>query len=105
MALDYLKRRDPYNDVDQYPRPHVILLDIRMPRMGGHEVLRELKADSQLKHIPVVMLTTSSAEQDVARAYANHANSYLVKPGDFDQFMTLMHDFGRYWLNWNLAPE
>lgn len=101
VALDYLFRRGTYQNVDENPRPHVILLDIRMPKIDGFQVLKEIKNSDELKHIPVVVLTTSEAEKDVARAYENYANSYLVKPVDFDKFMQLMEELGLYWLNWN----
>ncbi|MCB8943896.1 MAG: response regulator [Ardenticatenaceae bacterium] len=101
VALDYLFQRGPYNDALQNPRPHVILLDIRMPKIDGIQVLKEIKASTELKHIPVIILTTSEAEADVQKAYQNYANSYLVKPVDFDEFMQLMDELGFYWLNWN----
>src|ERR671936_99081 len=74
-----------------------------LPSLSGLEVLREIRAshDSNLHTVPVVVLTTSTAAQDVTRAYEQHANSYLVKPVDFAQFMQLMHDLGFYWLGWN----
>jgi CheY-like chemotaxis protein len=98
VALDYLFQRGPYRE---NPRPHVILLDIRMPKIDGIQVLKEIKTSSELKHIPVIILTTSEAERDVNRAYDNYANSYLVKPVDFDKFMQLMEELGFYWLSWN----
>ena len=101
MALDYLFRRSEYADPVKYPQPHVILLDIRMPKVSGLEVLKELKASEELRHIPVIILTTSDAEQDVSTAYHNYVNSYLVKPVEFDKFMQLMEELGFYWLNWN----
>ena len=101
MALDYLFRRSEYTDPVKYPQPHVILLDIRMPKVSGLEVLKELKASEELRHIPVIILTTSDAEQDVSTAYHNYVNSYLVKPVEFDKFMQLMEELGFYWLNWN----
>jgi CheY-like chemotaxis protein len=103
-ALDYLYRRGKFEDPASSPRPHVILLDLRLPRIDGLEVLREIKADESLRRIPVVVLTTSDAETDVARAYEAHANSYLVKPVDFQRFSQLMRDFGYYWLVWNQDP-
>ena len=103
-ALDYLFRRGAYTDPTQSPRPHVILLDLRLPKIDGLEVLKEIKADSELKNIPVVILTTSAAEPDVARAYEYHANSYLVKPVDFAQFTQMMEELGFYWLGWNHYP-
>ena len=103
-ALDYLFHRGEYSDPASSPRPHVILLDLRLPRVDGIDVLKAIKEDDQLKSIPVVVLTTSEAEKDVAKAYYNHANSYLVKPVGFDEFKRLMDDLGFYWLSWNTNP-
>ena len=103
-ALDYLFQRGEYSDQDMNPRPHVILLDLRLPRVDGLDVLKTIKEDEDLKTIPVVVLTTSEAEKDVARAYYNHANSYLVKPVGFEDFRKLMDDLGFYWLGWNTQP-
>jgi len=104
-ALNYLFRRDGYADPASSPRPHVILLDLRLPRMDGLEVLQIIKGDDELKLIPVVILTTSKAEKDLARAYQNHANSYLVKPVGLEEFRSLMTDLGSYWLRWNTNPS
>jgi CheY-like chemotaxis protein len=104
-ALDYLLRQGEYGDPALSPRPHVILLDLRLPRVDGLDVLEQVKANPELKAIPVVILTTSEAEKDVARAYYNHANSYLVKPLGFDEFRKLMEDLGFYWLGWNTHPQ
>jgi CheY-like chemotaxis protein len=103
-ALDYLYRRAGYRDPQRSPRPALILLDLRLPRVDGLEVLKTVKADPELRRIPVVMLTTSAAESDVASAYEHHANSYLVKPVDFPRFVALMEALGRYWLTWNEIP-
>jgi len=103
-ALDYLFRRGDYADPEKSPRPHLILLDLRLPRVDGLQVLREIKIDDKLRRIPVVVLTTSEAESDVARAYEFHANSYLVKPMDFGKFTQLMDELGFYWLGWNHQP-
>lgn len=100
-ALDYLFRRGQYADEAKSPRPHVVLLDLRLPKVDGLQVLREIKDDPGLKTIPVVVLTTSSAERDLAEAYQHHANSYIVKPVDFEVFVRLMNDLGFYWLSWN----
>jgi CheY-like chemotaxis protein len=105
VALDYLFRRGAYTDPAQSPRPHLILLDLRLPRIDGLEVLKEIKTTSELKRIPVVILTTSAAEQDVNNAYDQHANSYLVKPVNSDNFTRLMNDLGFYWLEWNHQPS
>lgn len=104
-ALDYLFHRGEFADPAKAHRPHVILLDLRLPRVDGIDVLRSIKEDDNLKSIPVVVLTTSEAEKDVAKAYTNHANSYLVKPVGFDEFKKLMDDLGFYWLGWNTNPQ
>ncbi|RPJ26754.1 MAG: response regulator [Chloroflexi bacterium] len=103
-ALDYLFRRGEFSDAATQ-LPHVILLDLRLPRVDGIDVLRAIKEDPGLKSIPVVVLTTSEAEKDVAKAYYNHANSYLVKPVGFEDFKKLMDDLGFYWLGWNVNPQ
>jgi CheY-like chemotaxis protein len=104
-ALDYLMRLNEYTDPAESPRPHVILLDLRLPRVDGLQVLEAIKENEQVKSIPVVILTTSEAEKDVARAYNNHANSYLVKPLGYQEFKKLMDDLGFYWLGWNTHPS
>ena len=104
QALDYLFRRSEFQDPNLAPRPNLILLDLRLPKVDGLEVLTAIKADAELARIPVVVLTTSAAEVDMAKAYGNHANSYLVKPVDFPQFLKLMDALGYYWLVWNQFP-
>jgi CheY-like chemotaxis protein len=104
LAMDYLSRQGNFRDPDQSPRPGLILLDLRIPKIDGLEVLRAIKSDPELSRIPVVVLTTSSAESDKVKAYDNHANSYLVKPVDFSQFVALMQSLGYYWLAWNENP-
>ena len=103
-ALAYLFRQGVYADPATSPRPHVVLLDLRLPKVSGLDVLREIKTSNDLRTIPVVILTTSTAERDVVSAYAQHANSYLVKPVDFVVFTRMMHDLGLYWLLWNYHP-
>jgi CheY-like chemotaxis protein len=103
-ALDYLFGRGQYADTSRFPRPSLVLLDLRLPRVDGLEVLRLVKSDPKLHAIPVVILTTSDAERDVALAYQYHANSYLTKPVDFEQFASLLKDLGFYWLAWNRHP-
>ncbi len=103
-ALDYLLRQGDYADPEKSPRPHLILLDLRIPRIDGLEVLREIKTNDKLRRIPVVVLTTSEADADVARAYEHRANSYLLKPVDFEKFTQLMNELGFYWLGWNRQP-
>lgn len=103
-ALDYLFRRGVYAERSNSPMPNLILLDLRLPKVDGIEVLKGIKASVSHKSIPVVILTSSSAEQDIAKAYANYANSYLVKPVDFEKFTIMMKDLGYYWLAWNKNP-
>ena len=103
-ALDFLFHRGQYSDIEAYPSPHVVLLDLRLPKVDGLEVLKQIRLSDATKMLPVVVLTTSAAEADVARAYEYHANSYLVKPLDFEQFSKLMKDLGFYWLAWNHYP-
>ena len=83
-ALAYLRREPPFADA---PRPDLILLDLNLPRRDGREVLQEIKADPVLQHIPVIVLTTSQAEEDVLRSYQLHANAYVTKPVDFEGFI------------------
>jgi CheY-like chemotaxis protein len=80
------------------PRPDIILLDLNLPNKDGREVLREIKEDSNLKNIPVVVLTTSTAERDILRAYDLHANAYITKPLDFDQFIKVVESIESFWL-------
>ena len=104
QALDYLFHQGDYTDVEKYPRPGMVLLDLRLPKVDGLEVLRVAKADPKLSQIPIVILTTSAAESDMARAYECQANSYLVKPVDLANFTAMMEAFGFYWLAWNRFP-
>jgi len=104
-ALDYLFGKGPFADPESNPRPQLILLDLRLPKVDGLDVLRAIKEDADCKSIPTVVLTTSSAEADMVKAYDNGAGSYLVKPVDFDKFTKLMDAFGFYWLAWNKYPE
>ena len=104
-ALDYLYHRNGFSDSAKSPQPGIILLDLRLPKVDGLEVLKIIKADKDLLEIPVVILTTSKAEADMVKAYDSHANSYLVKPVDFKQFTQLMETFGFYWLAWNQYPH
>ena len=85
--------------------PNLILLDLRLPKIDGLEVLKTIKSDQKLSIIPVVILTTSSAEADMVKAYELKVNSYLVKPVDFIQFSRLMETFGYYWVAWNQYPQ
>ena len=95
-ALDYLRKVAPYQDA---VRPDIVLLDLNLPRKDGREVLSAMKQDAALKTIPVVILTTSQAEEDVLRAYNLNANCYVTKPVDFDQFMRIVRTIEDFWLN------
>ncbi|HEY2289901.1 MAG TPA: response regulator [Thermoanaerobaculia bacterium] len=95
--LDYLRRRGRYADPEESPRPGLVLLDLNMPRKDGREALREIKGDPDLKRIPIVVMTTSKAEEDVLRSYDLGANSYITKPVTFERLVELMKVMGRYW--------
>ncbi|MDR7376146.1 CheY-like chemotaxis protein [Rhodoferax ferrireducens] len=95
-ALDYLHRRGDYANA---PRPDLILLDLNLPKKNGREVLEDIKGDENLKLIPVVILTTSHAEEDVVRAYSLHANCYITKPVDFTQFTKIVRTIEDFWLS------
>ncbi len=103
-ALDYFHRRGYYSDPKKSPRPKLVLLDHRLPKVDDLEVLREIKSDDKFKSIPVVILTTSHARNDVDQAYREYANSYLVKPTNPAKFKQLMADLGFFWLSWNYWP-
>ena len=94
-ALAFLRRLGPHLGA---PRPDLILLDLNLPRKDGREVLAEIKADADLRRIPVVVLTTSSAEADIVKSYNLHANCYITKPVDFKQFMTVVRSIEDFWL-------
>ncbi len=94
-AMAYLRKQGPYQDVST---PDLVLLDLNMPRKGGLEVLEEVKADEALKNIPIVVLTTSEAEADILRSYHNHANAYITKPVDLEQFTGVVRTLEEFWL-------
>jgi chemotaxis family two-component system response regulator Rcp1 len=95
-AMAFLKKNGEYADA---PRPDLILLDLNLPRKDGREVLAEIKDDDDLKCIPVVVLTTSQAEEDVARTYDLHANCYITKPVDLEQFLNVVRSIEEFWLS------
>jgi len=103
-ALDYLYRQGVFSDPATSPRPGLILLDLRLPRVDGLVVLSIIKSDPDLLQIPTVVLSTSSAPADKGRAYGSHANSYLVKPMDHARFAAMLETVGDYWLTWNECP-
>ncbi|HJU40187.1 MAG TPA: response regulator [Tahibacter sp.] len=102
--LDYLKRRRRYADV-AIELPGLILLDLNMPRIDGREALAEIKSDTALRHIPVVVLTTSSADEDIERAYRAGCNSYIQKPDSFSGLVDIVSALGRYWFSVVDLPE
>jgi two-component system, chemotaxis family, response regulator Rcp1 len=95
LAMRFLRRQEPYTHA---PEPDLILLDLNMPRMDGREVLAELKQDMVLKHIPVIVLTSSKADEDVLKAYNLHANCYVPKPVNFHSFSHMLHCVEQFWL-------
>lgn len=95
--LDYLKRRGKYAPPADAPRPGLILLDLNMPKMDGREALREIKADPELRQIPIVVLTTSKADEDIYRSYDSGASSFISKPVTFAGLVDLMKGLERYW--------
>lgn len=102
-AIHFLKKQGDYSEA---ATPDLILLDVNLPRKNGHEVLEFVKTDDQLKQIPVIMLTTSSSEKDVLKSYKNHANCYITKPVDVDQFLKAITKIKNFWINLvKLPPE
>jgi chemotaxis family two-component system response regulator Rcp1 len=103
QAMDFLYKRGDYASA---PRPNLILLDLNLPRKNGREVLAEIKADPELKSIPIVVLTTSNADEDILKAYDLNANCYVVKPMGFDNFMQAMQSIRHFWFSIvTLPPE
>lgn len=103
--MNYLHRRNGYSDPRTSPRPGIILLDLNMPRKDGREALREIKADPELKSIPVIVLTTSKAEEDILRTYELGVSSYIRKPVTFDGLVKVMKSLGNYWFHLVELPE
>ena len=103
--LDYLKGRGAYTDREKAPRPGLILLDLNMPKKDGREALKEIKADPELRRIPVVVMTTSKAEEDVYRSYDLGASSFITKPVTFDRLVELMRTMGQYWVEFVELPD
>jgi two-component system, chemotaxis family, response regulator Rcp1 len=101
-AMAFLKREGEFKDA---PRPDVILLDLNMPRMDGREVLEEISKIPQLIHIPVIVLTTSQSEIDIAKSYSLNANCYISKPVDFDQFVDVVQSIEHFWFSIVSLPD
>ncbi|MBO3750818.1 response regulator [Streptosporangiaceae bacterium NEAU-GS5] len=102
QALRFLRNQAPYADV---PRPDLVLLDLNLPRMDGREVLEEIKHDNDLRSIPVVILTTSEAEEDIVRSYQLHANAYVSKPVDFNQFIKVVRQIDDFFVTVVKLPQ
>lgn len=103
--MEYLTRQGKYSDPELSPRPGLILLDLNMPKKDGREALKEIKADPELRRIPIVVMTTSKAEEDVFRSYDFGANSFITKPVTFDRLVELMKALGNYWVEFVELPD
>lgn len=103
--LQYLQREGKFSDNENYPMPSIILLDLNMPRMDGREVLALIKANPELRSIPVIILTTSKAEEDMLQGYDLGAASYITKPVTFNKLVALMKSLGRYWIEFVELPN
>ncbi|MFQ6032998.1 MAG: response regulator [Candidatus Zixiibacteriota bacterium] len=105
QALDYLFRRGQYADPRMSPRPTLIILDIKLPKIDGQEVLKTIKSDPGLKHIPVIVLTTTTQEEEIVKSFKNGANSYVTKPIDPQEFFNKIKNLKVYWLITNSVPR
>ncbi len=103
--LEYLRKQGRYAAEGESPRPGLVLLDLNMPRKDGREALREIKADPELRRIPIVVMTTSKAEEDIFRSYDLGASSYITKPVTFDRLVELMKTLGQYWIEFVELPN
>ncbi len=101
-ALAFLKQKEPFANA---PRPDIILLDLNLPRMNGHEVLQAVKSDDALKDIPVIVLTTSSNKEDIINSYRHYANAYITKPVNIEQLIEVLQSFGQFWLTTVTLPS
>jgi len=104
-AMDYLKGEGSYKGRNTKSKPKVIFLDLKMPKMDGHEVVKEIRTTQSIKEIPIVMMTSSQEQKDRLAAYNNGVNSYIVKPMDFGDFSQAISDIGYYWLALNKPPN
>ncbi|PRY85139.1 response regulator [Mongoliibacter ruber] len=101
-ALDFVYKRDKFENVEE---PDLILLDINLPKKSGHEVLQKIKSDEKFRHIPILMLTTSSSNIDIFSSYTNHANSYITKPAEVDNFYDAIASIEEFWMNTAKLPK
>lgn len=104
-ALDFLFHQGKYTDAAKYPSPDLILLDLRLPKVDGHEVLSIIKKDKKLRRIPVIILSSSDNPRDLKEASENYVNSYITKPLDLAKFQKMLKELGAYWLTWNRHQE
>ncbi len=102
QALEYLQKRPPY---ENRVKPDLILLDLNLPKWDGREVLKKIKSDDDLRHIPVIVLTTSNAQHDVVSCYNSHANCFITKPVDYDSFFEIIKNIETFWLNTAILPR
>ena len=102
QALDFLRREGAYSDA---PRPDIVLLDLNLPKKDGRWVLEQIETDDRLKHLLVVIMTTSRAEHDVLKSYRLHANCYVTKPVDFDEFISIVHSIEEFWFTVVRLPK
>ncbi len=100
-AMEFLRKESKF---DSAPSPDIILLDVNLPRKNGHEVLEEIKQDEKFRRIPVIMLTTSDSGHDIRKAYELHANCYLTKPVDLEEFLSMIEVFSQYWISVACLP-
>ncbi len=103
-ALNYLFGRAPYSNREMYPMPLLVLLDLKLPGIDGHEVLRQIKTTPMIKRLPVIILTSSQEEVDLIQSYEGGANSYLVKPTSAKSLLEIVQEIDRYWLTLNISP-
>jgi len=103
-AIDYIFHKGKYSEGTDAPVPNVIILDLKLPRMDGFEVLKRIKEDNILKRIPIIMLTTSKRDEDVIKSYDLGVNSYIIKPVDFDKFIDTIQSIQEYWGDTNMSP-
>ncbi|EOZ93633.1 putative two-component response regulator [Indibacter alkaliphilus LW1] len=105
ILLQYLKRQGKFQDIEKYPLPQLILLDLNMPKKDGREALVEIKSDTELKKIPVIVFTTSKLEDDIKATYSSGTNSYITKPGTFDGLLSIGKELETYWAKTVLLPD
>jgi len=103
--LDYLNRKPPFDDDEAYPFPGLVILDMNMPRKDGRQALMEIRSTPSLSNVPVVILSTSSEEEEIWRGYNLGANSYICKPVNFEKMVTIMQSIGKYWFTIVEAPD